>query len=64
MSSNEYVADIHTDQLEGIKLGVAGTPTFVLGRTTNDSVEGPMLVGALPYATFDATLKELFDTNR
>ena len=39
--------------------GVGGTPTFVLGRTTATSVEGPVMVGALPYAQFDAKLRSL-----
>ena len=38
---------------------VGGTPTFVMGRTTATAVEGPMMVGALPYAQFDAKLKSL-----
>ena len=61
MKSNKYAEPISAEQLEGTKVGVAGTPTFVLGRTTGDSVEGPVLVGALPYTTFDAALKELLN---
>lgn len=64
MDSNKYAAEIAAEQLEGTKVGVAGTPTFVIGRTNGDSIEGPMLVGALPYATFDGALKELLDTNK
>ena len=45
--------------VEGTKLGVSGTPTFVLGRTNPNAVEGPIVVGALPYALFDAKLKSL-----
>jgi protein-disulfide isomerase len=44
---------------EGAKLGIDGTPTFVIGRTTPAGIEGPMIVGALPYAQFDAKLREL-----
>ena len=57
--SNKYDVLIRAEMTEGTKLGVGGTPTFVLGRTTAAAVEGPMLVGALPYAEFDAKLKAL-----
>ena len=58
-ASNKYDAEIQAELQEGAKLGVGGTPTFIIGRTTAAAVEGPMLVGALPYAQFDAKLKEL-----
>jgi protein-disulfide isomerase len=46
---------------EGTRLNVAGTPTFVVGRTSNGSIEGPVVVGALPYAQFDAKLRQLME---
>jgi protein-disulfide isomerase len=58
-ASGKYDAEIQAETLEGAKIGVAGTPTFVLGRTAPTSLDGPMIVGALPYAAFDAKLKEL-----
>jgi protein-disulfide isomerase len=57
--SNKYDVLIQAEMTEGTKLGVGGTPTFVMGRTTAAAVEGPMMVGALPYAEFDAKLKAL-----
>ena len=59
IASSKYDAEIQAETAEGAKLGVGGTPTFIMGRTTAASVEGPMVVGALPYAQFDAKLKEL-----
>jgi protein-disulfide isomerase len=58
-ASNMHDAEIQAEMEEGTRLGVGGTPTFVIGRTTPTGVEGPILVGALPYAQFDAKLKEL-----
>jgi protein-disulfide isomerase len=58
-ASGKYDADIQSEIEEGTKLGVAGTPTFVMGKTTATVVEGPVMMGALPYAQFDAKLKEL-----
>jgi protein-disulfide isomerase len=57
--SPKYDAEIQAETAEGTKLGVGGTPTFIMGRTTATAVEGPMVVGALPYAQFDAKLKAL-----
>ena len=59
IASTKYDAEIQAETAEGAKLGVGGTPTFIMGRTTPTAVEGPMVVGALPYAQFDAKLKEL-----
>ena len=58
-ASHKYDDEITADQSAGTKIGVSGTPTFVLGRTAGATVEGPMIVGAAPYALFDAKLKEL-----
>jgi protein-disulfide isomerase len=58
-ASTKFDAEIQAEMQEGAKLGVGGTPTFIMGKTTATAVEGPMLVGALPYAQFDAKLKEL-----
>ena len=63
-ASTKYDAEILAEMQEGARLGVGGTPTFIIGRTTPTSVEGPMLVGALPYVQFDAKLKELLGPAR
>lgn len=57
--SGKYDADIQAEIQEGARLGIGGTPTFVVGRTSPTEVQGPMLIGALPYVQFDAKLKEL-----
>lgn len=59
IASAKFDAEIQADMQEGTRIGVTGTPTFVLGRTTAASVEGPVIVGALPYVTFDTKLKDL-----
>lgn len=57
--STKYDADIHAETQEGYRIGVEGTPTFVLGKTAPNSLDGRIIVGALPYAAFDAKFKEL-----
>jgi protein-disulfide isomerase len=58
-SSSKYESEINAELQEGMTLGVNGTPTFVIGRTAPNAIEGPFVVGALPYAQFDAKLKAL-----
>jgi protein-disulfide isomerase len=58
-ASSKYDAEIQSETAEGTRIGISGTPTFVMGRSTPAGIEGPMVVGALPYSQFDAKLKEL-----
>ncbi len=58
-ASGKFDAAIQAEQAEGTRIGVGGTPTFVIGRTNGTSVEGPVIVGAMPYSLFDAKLKEV-----
>jgi protein-disulfide isomerase len=58
-ASTKFDADIQADMQEGARIGVNGTPTFVIGKTAPASIEGPVVVGALPYAQFDAKLKDV-----
>jgi len=58
-ASTKFDADILADVQEGTRIGVNGTPTFVIGRTAATTLEGPMIVGAMPYTQFDAKLKAL-----
>jgi protein-disulfide isomerase len=59
IATTKFDAAIRAETQEGAKLGIEGTPTFVIGRTTPGGIEGPMIVGALPYSQFDARLKAL-----
>lgn len=57
--SSKFDELIRSDQLSGLNAGVRGTPTFVVGRTTADGVEGSLLVGATTYAQLNEALKAL-----
>jgi protein-disulfide isomerase len=59
VTSEIYKADVAKDLAEGRAAGVTGTPTFILGRITDGSIDGVRIVGALPYETFDAKLQSL-----
>jgi protein-disulfide isomerase len=59
LESQKYKADVQKDLDQANALGIVATPAFVIGKTTAEGVDGFKFVGALPYATFDAKLKEL-----
>jgi protein-disulfide isomerase len=62
IASGTYQARVDQDLAEGKAAGINGTPSFLLGRTAKDSVEGTKLVGAMPSVAFDARIKELLAT--
>ncbi len=43
---------------------VSGTPTFVIGRTGGDSVQGEKIVGAQPLPQFEARIQALLEAPR
>jgi len=61
VTSEKYRAEVEQNMAEGRAAGVSGTPSFVLGRTDKDAVDGVRIVGAQPYAVFDSRLKEFLD---
>jgi protein-disulfide isomerase len=59
VDSQKYKNDIQTDILTAERIGANGTPSFVLGKSTPEGVEGELIVGAMPYQLFDQKLKAL-----
>jgi protein-disulfide isomerase len=59
IESDKYKIPVQKDLLEAMSIGANGTPTFIVGKTTPEGVDGELMMGALPYAMFDAKLKAL-----
>jgi protein-disulfide isomerase len=59
IDSGKYKEPVQTDVLEAMKIGANGTPTFVVGKSIGNGVDGELVVGAMPFQMFDAKLKEL-----
>jgi len=59
LDSGRFKADVQRDMDEAATIGVEGTPTFVVGRTQADGLDGTRIVGAQPFEVFDAKFKEL-----
>jgi protein-disulfide isomerase len=59
LGSGKHDADIKRDVSDAGSVGITGTPSFVIGRTSASAFEGVKVVGAQPYAFFDTRLKQL-----
>lgn len=59
LQSEKQKEGVEADMNTARAAAITGTPTFVLGRTTNGALEGPMIIGAQPFEVFDAKIKEL-----
>ena len=59
VDSGKYKEPVQRDVLEAMRIGANGTPTFVVGKSAGDGVDGELLVGALPFQMFDVKLKDL-----
>lgn len=66
LTSKKFDAQIKADQAEGRKLGISGTPSFVLGTTDPDDPSivhlSKFIRGAQPYASFAAAIDELLES--
>ena len=63
LDSDKYRADIDKQIAEGTAAGVNGTPSFIIGKLDKDKLNGVRMVGAMPYAQFDAKIQELLAQN-
>jgi protein-disulfide isomerase len=59
IESGKYLEPVQSDAAEAMKIGADGTPSFVIGKSIPDGVDGELVVGAMPYQVFDQKLKEL-----
>ena len=59
VDSGKYKEPVQRDVLEGMRVGANGTPTFVVGKSVGEGVDGELVVGAMPFEMFDAKLKTL-----
>ena len=57
--ATKFQAEISKDMTEAASVGISATPSFVLGRTSAGAMDGVKMIGAQPFAAFEAKLKEL-----
>ena len=62
IDAGKYKDTVQNDVLEAMKIGANGTPTFIVGKSVGEGVDGDLVVGAMPFQMFDSKLKELQGT--
>ena len=61
MDDGKHLKEIANEAKYAQSLGITGTPTFIVGKTSGDSVEGRLIVGALPYENFAAVINDALE---
>jgi len=57
LSNQSQTHEVKKDIADGTAAGASGTPTFVIGKTTsNGEIDGDLVVGAQPFAAFQAVI--------
>jgi protein-disulfide isomerase len=59
LTSDRYNKDIEQDVKDARKVGINGTPSFVIGRTTDNLVNGTVIKGTWPFITFRDEIEKL-----
>lgn len=59
LDTGKYKEAVQSDVLEAMKIGAEATPTFILGKSTPQGVDGELLIGAQPYAEFLKAIAKL-----
>jgi len=59
LDSEKHKAEILADLAESTRLRISGTPTFVVGRSGKDALEGVRINGAQPLGVFDAAIRQV-----
>jgi protein-disulfide isomerase len=59
--SERHKDEVTKDIQDAEKSGATGTPTFIIGKSAGDQIEGTKLVGAQPYAKFQSAIDKLLE---
>ncbi len=57
LNDKKYNTAIQKDVADAGTLGISGTPSFVVGKTAKDQIDGVRIVGAVPYSVFETAIK-------
>jgi len=59
LKEERFKEEVAKDMADGAQAGIGGTPGFILGKLgSDDQVEGTIISGAMPYASFKAAIEE------
>jgi protein-disulfide isomerase len=63
LNTKKYSPDIQKDVVDAGSVGIAGTPSFVVGKMVKDQINGVRIVGAVPYSTFETAINSQLSAN-
>jgi protein-disulfide isomerase len=58
VASDKYSAEIKKSADAANAQGISGTPTFLIAKSSGDTVDGVLFIGAQPYAAFNAAFND------
>lgn len=61
--AEKYKAEIQEGTAEAATVGISGTPSFVIGKSAPDAIDGVRIVGALPLSAFETEIQKLTPPN-
>lgn len=56
--AEKYKAEIKQGSTDAAAFSINGTPSFVIGKTATDVIDGDRVVGALPVSTFESEIQK------
>jgi protein-disulfide isomerase len=59
LASDRHMTEIDQDSAEAKRVGITGTPTFVVGKSGGDKLSGTVVVGAQPLNAFKSAIDKL-----
>ena len=59
INSDRHMAAIEQDLKDAGEAGFTGTPSFVIGKTTDDIIKGDVVIGARPLNSFKEIIEKL-----
>jgi protein-disulfide isomerase len=57
LDAKEHAAQVQRDVTSAAALGINSTPSFVIGKTAKDQIDGVRIAGALSFQAFEAAIQ-------
>jgi predicted DsbA family dithiol-disulfide isomerase len=58
LESGKHEPEVRRDMQDATALQIMGTPSFFVGKTKGDELDGDILVGVQPLSVFETRLRE------
>jgi len=61
LQSDRHLAEIDKDAKDAKAVSLTGTPSFIIGKTTSDVINGQVVIGAQPMNKFEAAINKALE---